>query len=163
MNTNTLCRLACSDGKIRAFFGGVYPSNMLPRKADLPLYIANLDPHTLPGSHWVAIHFCKKTAYYFDSYGTKPTDKNILNFMKRNADTIMYNKVRFQSKWSTTCGHYCLFFLYHRVRHLKMKHLNDELVKQFVLRHFKLRRCCHLSHVKRQTCKAWIKMQRRYV
>lgn len=159
MNTITLCRLACSDRKIRFVFGGIYPSDMLPRKTDLTLYIANLDPHTLPGSHWIAIHFSRKNAYYFDSYGNKPTNKNILNFMRRNADTIFYNKVCFQSKWSATCGHYCLFFLYHRVRQLKMKQLDDELIKQFVLRHFKLRRCCHLSHGKRQKCRPWIKMR----
>lgn len=161
MDTITLCRLACSDRKIRPAFGGVYPSDRLPRKNVVSFYIANLDLSSSKGSHWIAMHFCKKTVYYFDSFGTEPTDENILNFMKRNAETIMYNKMCFQNKWSLTCGHYCLFFLYHRARHLKMKHAkkkNDEYIKQFVSRHFKLQRCCHLSHSKKQKCVSWIKM-----
>lgn len=61
MNTITLCRFACSDVRIRNTFGGVYASDRLPKfKRKFSTFIANLDPHTLPGSHWVAIFFSIK-------------------------------------------------------------------------------------------------------
>ena len=76
MDTLSLCRLACSDKKIKKTFGGVYASDSLPvHKKRFSSFIANLDRSTLPGSHWVAIYFENKynSAYYFDSYGKAPS------------------------------------------------------------------------------------------
>ena len=167
MNTLALCQRACGDPKIRALFGGVFPSDMLPRrKCRFSLYVVNLDPHTKPGSHWIGIHFANNIAYYFDSYGNIPMNNDILSFLERNADSIMYNRVCFQSKLTKTCGHFCLYFLHRRARHLKLKDLdvnnkkrNEHFITRFVHNRLKPRVCCHKRHVKRQSCGAWINMR----
>lgn len=164
MDTLTLCQYACSDNILKSTFGGVYPSDILPKKRkQFSTFIMNLDPHTLPGSHWIAIHFLnKKTAFYFDSYGHAPSNKNILHFLKKNAKNILYNKVCFQHRLSKTCGKYCLYFLYQKVRNLKLndlhtsdKNQNEQFIKKFIHRHFKRRHCCHFYDTK-QKCVAWM-------
>ena len=167
MNTLTLCRRACGDPEIRRKFGGVFPSDVLPRrKCHFSLYVVNLDPQTKPGSHWIGIHFSNRIAYYFDSYGNVPTNANILSFLKRNSDRIMYNPACFQSKVTDTCGHYCLYFLHRRARHLKLTDLiesekkkNERFITRFVTNRLKPSKCCHKRHAKRQSCKAWINMR----
>jgi hypothetical protein len=77
--------------------------------------IFNLDPHDEPGSHWVCayVDIPKKTAYYFDSYGTPPEDE-IVRFLERckdqGCDKIYYNDIRHQRKGSE-CGMYCLIVI----------------------------------------------------
>lgn len=167
MDTLTLCRRACSDPKIRRLFGGVFPSDMLPRrKCRFSLYVANLDSSRKKGSHWIAIHILNKIAYYFDSYGNPPSNRNILAFLERNADSIMFNPVCFQSRLSNTCAHFCLYFLHCRARRLKLaglaenkKKRNEHFIMQFVLEQLKPIACCHKRHAKRQKCRAWINMR----
>ena len=131
MNTLALCRRACSDPKIRRLFGGVFPSDMLPRrKCRFSLYVVNLDPRTKPGSHWIAIHFADGIAHYFDSYGNAPTNDDILSFLERNASSIRYNRACYQDKASDTCGHYCLYFLHQRARILKLDDLSERTKKK---------------------------------
>lgn len=168
MNTVTLCQLACSDGLIRKSFGGVFASDSLPiYKNNFSSYIINLDAHTLPGSHWTAVFFTSNAqAFYFDSFGHKPKNKNILNFMKRNASMIYYNKICVQDYYSVTCGYYCLFFLYCCVRNLKMNRLslinrkkNEIFIKNFIRKFFNRLSCCHFTYKTIQTCAAYINMQ----
>lgn len=168
MNTVTICRLACSDSVVYKTFGGVYASDSLPRKKSCySSFIANLDPHMLPGSHWVAIYFYNsKKVYYFDSYGLPPSNKNILRFLKKNARVIFYNKICFQEKFTTTCGHFCLYFLFKCARHLKLrdlclnnKKINEIFIKKFTRQKFKQRKCCPFIYAKKQRCNSWIKMQ----
>lgn len=132
MDTISLCQLACSDSKIRKVFGGVLSSDCLPiYRNNSSGFIINLDPHTLPGSHWIAIFFNDNgRVYFFDSYGRKPRNKNILNFMKRNAKMIFYNKVCVQDFYSVSCGLFCLYFLFCSVRNLKLNHLNGSTKKK---------------------------------
>lgn len=82
--------------------------------------IFNLDKHTQPGSHWVAlfIDIPKEKIYYFDSYGDD-IPKQILKFAKDvkqqgaglNMDfDININKKRHQYSESE-CGMYSLYFI----------------------------------------------------
>lgn len=166
MDTLTLCQRACGDPEIRRMFGGVFPSDMLPRRrARFQLYVVNLDPHTQPGSHWVAIHFSNRAAFFFDSFGRNELlNGPILAFLKKNADVIKYNRACFQSKESNTCGHYCLYFLHQRARRLKLTDLsenknNEHFIRRFVHERLKPSPCCHKKHAKRQKCVAWINMR----
>lgn len=165
--------MACSDTLIRKNFGGVFASDCLPKpKTHYSSFIVNLDPHTSPGSHWIAVHFRQKEGYYFDSYGLPPSDKNILKFIKNNADIIVYNKHCFQDDSTTTCGYFCLYFLFRRVRHLNIDDLsktnkkrNETFIKTFVHQHYKYRRCCPFSTNinSKQNCVAWINRRRAYL
>lgn len=168
MDTLTICRLMCSDVLIKKSFGGVYPSDSLPeKKHNFSSFIVNLDESKLPGSHWIAIYFenKKRNAYYFDSYGQPPVNMNIVKFLKDNADFIYYNKFCFQDYFTTTCGHFCMYFLFQSVRRLKLNNLskynkkvNEKFIKNFVRQHFKLHKCCHYLHAKNQACIPWINM-----
>ena len=53
---------------------------------------------------------------FFDSYGKHPIhyNKYFLDFMNRNAVEWEHNKIQLQSAFSTVCGQYCIYFLYHR-------------------------------------------------
>ena len=111
MYASHLCRLACGDRLIKKKFGGVFPSDGLPaQKNNFKYFIANLDPKHLPGSHWISIAFKNNTAFYFDSFGHVPKQKDILKFMNRNSKSIKYSKHCFQSSKTETCGLFSLFF-----------------------------------------------------
>lgn len=169
MNTETICRYACSDAVIRKTFGGVFASDTLPHRiGNFSTFVINLDPHTLPGTHWIAVKFnsANKSVYVFDSYGRPPTNSNILYFLKRNACTIYYNEQCFQEKFTTTCGHFCLYFLYKSVRFQNLdlkendKKQNEIIVTCFVRRNFKRETCCRFNHHRRkqQRCLSLINM-----
>ncbi|GBN77802.1 hypothetical protein AVEN_108423-1 [Araneus ventricosus] len=162
MYSSALCRLACSDAILRSEFGGVYGSDELPQKlGNYSCFIANLDPKTKPGSHWIAIAFRNNACYYFCSYGSAPSNHNILNFIKRNANNFVWNKCRYQSFVSYTCGHFCLHFLYNFVRKLSLSPLhsdkiehNEKFIKKFVAQKFRLHNCC-FSPYSNQSCRAY--------
>jgi len=85
--------------------------------------IFNLDKHTQPGSHWVAMwaHFPdagEGKICYWDSYGMRPNPEVVV-LMKRlesqakelnHPVAIKINKRRHQYK-NTECGVYCIYFL----------------------------------------------------
>jgi len=85
--------------------------------------IFNLDKHTQPGSHWVAMwaHFPdagEGKICYWDSYGMRPNPEVVvlMNRLKEQAHSlgklveIKVNKRRHQYK-NTECGVYCIYFL----------------------------------------------------
>ena len=87
--------------------------------------IFNLDEHSKPGSHWVALYICynKKHIYYFDSNSNNSLEdipKEVLKFsdkiqneIKNNYGSIFkfnFNKKEHQ-KQNTECGMYCLYFI----------------------------------------------------
>jgi hypothetical protein len=86
--------------------------------------IFNLDKHTQPGSHWVAMYaqFSPENKNgeiaYWDSYGMKPNPEVValMNRLKAQATELGHqvvmksNKRRHQYK-NTECGVYCIYFL----------------------------------------------------
>ena len=84
-----------------------------------------------PGPHWIAIYFNEQMkGEYFHSYGKDPIhyNKHFLDFMNRNAVEWEHNKTQLQSAFSTVCGQYCIYFLYHHCR----KRTMSSIVKSFV-------------------------------
>lgn len=74
MNSQEINAVLRSDKVVKQFFAGVFSANNLPKINVYPtVLVANLDPDTKPGSHWVAVYFDKNgVADYFDSYGRRP-------------------------------------------------------------------------------------------
>ena len=104
----------------------------------------------LPGTHWIAIYFDEQMIEeFFDSYEKHPIhyNKHFLDFMNRNAVEWKHNKIQLQSAFSTVCGQYCIYFLYHRCRKRSMSSIvnsfvkdklhNDQLVYDFVRRKYR--------------------------
>ena len=67
--------------------------------------------------------------------------------MNRNVVEWEHNKIQFQSAFSTVCGQYCMYLLYHRCRKRSMSSIvnsfvndklrNDQLVYDFVRRKYR--------------------------
>lgn len=111
-------RILLLDPETRVIFQGVYPIDLLPNRKPGG-YIINLDKHSQPGSHWVAVFDDGHRVEYFDSYGVAPTCKS---FLGPNA---VYSTVTLQPILSNACGFYCMYFLLNRARSVSM---NDILL-----------------------------------
>lgn len=109
-------------------------------------------PTTDVGEHWVAIYGDKQSPVmeYFDSYGLPPFREALNSFFHRQKRPWIYNRRALQGEFSSTCGHYCLYYLLHRCRGHRMKDItlpftengntNDKLVKDFIHSHFDIPR-----------------------
>ena len=96
-------------------FRGTYSRNLLPNKINKPFGIViNTDPSSEPGEHWVAIYMSTEGELeYFDSFGLPPLHAEIIEFLDNNCvNGWSYNTITFQSIYSTTCGMYCVIYLY---------------------------------------------------
>lgn len=164
MDTITLCRMACNDIVMKSKFGGVFALDELPAsKGRYNAFIVNTEGKNLPGSHWLAMFFDEKQnkCYYFDSYGFPPLHREIMQFLKKNAGEIYYNQTRYQQTGASTCGLYCLYFLYRYSRHLynlqplsgNNRKQNEIFIKHFIFSQMNLADCCRHSHQRAQSCK----------
>ena len=65
---------------------------------------------------------------YFDSDGLHPSMNDFTAFMERNSNDWIYNNKTVQSLFSTTCGHYCVYFILYRCRGYSM----HDIVSRFL-------------------------------
>ena len=143
-----------SDPYTSKLFRGVYPIDRLPKAIKFPAaLIANTQPSDQEGEHWVSFYLLsEREGDFFDSYGHPPgsLDPKFRKWMtsvvsKKNAQ-LFYNQRRVQGPLSSTCGHYCLYFLLLRARGVSSEDIikrlgpepmySDFLVKQFIECHF---------------------------
>ena len=99
-------------------------NNVLSREESSPhnhmqaLFIYNLEPSYMSGSHWVATYvkngdreaIGKPIINYFDSFGMPPFQE-IVNHAKRTNMTLLHQSDQIQNLLTTTCGYFCLYFL----------------------------------------------------
>ena len=163
MNTFEIKHALEQDPIARKMFCGVFPSNKIPQTLEkYPCgFVANTDPSSKPGTHWVAFYFPSEgEGEFFDSYGHSPDYYiEFKNFLKKHSHEWNYNKRKLQGNWSDVCGQYSIFYLSHRARGVSMKkivqmfsndsELNDKKVFRFVQAHFTfkqptsgLNQCC---------------------
>lgn len=123
MNTVQLTVDMMNNKKIKRNFKGVFPADKLPKRLKKPaMLIANTDPSSKPGSHWVAFHIpVKGPIEFFDSTGRGPESDHFKSFLRKNGKKLLCNKNRLQSLFSTTCGNYCGVFLYLRSNNISFK------------------------------------------
>ena len=144
LSTTQIEKRAHLDGMLSTIWLGVFPADRLPsRITQYPRgLVANTDPSTQPGMHWVAMYFPDaSTSEFFDSYGFPPSfysphfEKLLGKFptQKRNTNDL-------QSLTSNVCGYYALNYVYQRNRGKTMNQivsdptLNDKSVKRKVNR-----------------------------
>jgi hypothetical protein len=115
-------------------FKGVFPSDQLPYKTELPLnIIVNTDPSTKPGQHWVCICINKKrVGYYFDSFGINPFVEDIIKFLNKRCVKWSYNKQCIQNITSSTCGHYCVLYIIHRCQNISNRKFFSRFKKRTI-------------------------------
>ena len=138
MNTSQIKTALESDSTLCEKFCGVFPADHLPQKLNAyPCgFVANTDPSSQPGTHWVAFYFpSKEKGEFFDSYGQSPRRyrKSFEDFLQEHSHEWEFNTQKLQSSWSNVCGQYCIFYLSHRARGHGMKKIvqlfsNDTMV-----------------------------------
>ena len=109
MNTLQLERALKHNTFTKKIFVGVFAADELPTLNTFPCgFVANTDPSTEPGTHWVAFYFpSREKGEFFDSYGHPP-----LNIMDLNPTTSKHGinincKVR-----GVTCVDNTVFFTF---------------------------------------------------
>ena len=116
MNRSTMLKLIRKLCKFNSCkFLGIFPKDYFPtRITEYPsCLVANTDISSSQGLHWVVFYFHSAYRYeFFDSLGTVPLDYQfpIIN------SSFVYSKYSIQSSDSSICGHYCLVFLYLKLR-----------------------------------------------
>lgn len=107
----------CTESK--DIFKGVFPSDELPHLIPPYSFIANVDSHSKPGSHWVAFYAKNDVIEFFDSYGRSPYSsmfsESFGNFIS-NWPRCIYNSRILEGFLSSTCGQFCIFYLCSRSR-----------------------------------------------
>lgn len=103
----------------------------LYQKGDRFSFIMNLDPHTKPGSHWVACFIdpdFDRAIEYYDSYARDPPE-NFWRDMKKLIDFIdpptllkvKINRIVDQMNTTNTCGFFAIKFLHDRYAGIPFK------------------------------------------
>ena len=133
MNTKQIYSVLSQHPITSGVFCGVYASNKLPHtklERYPAAFVANVDPDTKPGSHWVAFYIQDKWhGEYFDSYGRPPLQKAFIRFLQRNCTTWVQNRHHLQGAFSSVCGQYVLYYLLHRSQGQSMDHIVNNFVE----------------------------------
>ena len=82
----------------------------VPHKHKLALFIYNLEPSYMNGSHWCATYAKNNVINYFDSFGMPPFEEMLQHAKKENV-TLLHQNQQIQNLYTNTCGYYCLYFL----------------------------------------------------
>lgn len=135
------------------YFLGVFASDRLPTRIRYypACFIANVDPSSKGGSHWLAFFISSpEEVEFFDSYGNTPFtfNKFITNFAERFL-FVNYNPMIIQSRITAVCGQHCLYYLYSKCRGYSLRQIlptyvtcsihNDVKVYNFVANKFGVR------------------------
>ena len=101
----------CRYLKIPIDKGGVLSRDQTaPHNHKMALFIFNLEPSYMGGSHWVATHVRNGKINYFDSFGLSPFQE-IVNHAKKKNLTLIHQNNQIQAFNTMTCGYFCLYFL----------------------------------------------------
>ena len=124
MNNHQITRLLCGHPRTKRVFRGVYSADTVPTMGEQltepACYVINLDDSSGPGTHWVAayVHPDDGGSEYFDSYGEPCTSRRICRLV--GTDSV-FNPLRLQSYFTTTCGQHCLFYILCKTYRLDME------------------------------------------
>jgi len=96
-------------------FAGIYARlDPLPIYSPPLCFILNTDTTNLPGQHWVCVYIHSNgICEYFDSFGGDPNPW-LGEWINTHCTVCYYSRHVFQSINSTTCGLFCLYYLYNR-------------------------------------------------
>jgi hypothetical protein len=145
------CMIAC-DPLMKDTIIGVYSADKIRRLKAQKGLIVNTKPFGHEGEHWLAVYNDGNNVEVFDSLGNL-SDKSLIEFHKIN-DKVYVNQTDIQCTNSSVCGHYCILYLFLRVRDVSFKEflnllspvceISDAFVLRFITRTFPL---CLTNHV----------------
>ena len=113
----------------------------VPHNHSQALFIYNLEPSYMSGSHWVATYVKDNVINYFDSFGMPPFQE-LVNHSKRKNLTLLHQNNQIQNLYTTTCGYFCLYFMnemnkgnsYHDL--LKVFNIHDTMKNERFIKHY---------------------------
>ena len=119
----------------KKYYIGTFPGCVIPAvKSKKYSFITNTDLHDQRGEHWNAWMVQGQKVLFFDSFGRDPSDstfpeiyKELLNGFK----ILNYTKTRVQNFTSSTCGYYCIHFIYLLSLGLDFKFFLNEYTDDF--------------------------------
>ena len=82
----------------------------VPHDHKLAIFIYNLEPSYMGGSHWISTYAKVNVINYFDSFGLPPFQEMVNHATKKNL-TLLHQNQQIQNLYSNTCGYFCLYFL----------------------------------------------------
>ena len=116
LSTSDIDEILKSNKITKKRFIGTFPSCIYPYTSRGEYsFISNTEDHTKSGMHWVAWYIKDNCVTFFDSFGRSPFSDT---FPQEYTDFIgKYNLVKYTSKpiqksESTTCGYFCIHFIY---------------------------------------------------
>ena len=131
--------------KLKLKLVGVYMKDELNNNVKQGNYIINLQNHDENGSHWTCFIKDKDCIYYHDSFGCVPP-QNEYDIFKKESDNIYYNTSDHQNIDSTSCGWWCIAFLYYmsntkgsmmdRFKKFNKKFTNDTMKNESILKKY---------------------------
>ena len=105
--------------KTTQIFLGVFARNELPKVKYPSCFIINNKNKNNIGEHWLAFFYDKdKNCSFFDSYGLPASFYCLNEFIDFTSISKNYNKIQYQSIDTTSCGYFCLLFLYLKSRNI---------------------------------------------
>lgn len=125
LTTTTNQQLALYCNQLNIPFKGCFMNDELDQFLDKGLpngnYIINLQNMNQGGTHWVSMVKDKQNCvYYNDSYGVYPIQV-VMDLCKKYKYRLYYNKRNHQPFNTTSCGYWCILFLYYMNKRLKNK------------------------------------------
>ena len=120
----------------------------MPANPRIVFYVVNFDKTGEPGSHWVCVEVTKRYCIYFDSYGKKPPPLDELHKFLEGRK-LRRNRRQLQHKYSTTCGQWCMYFIWRKSTGWNMRNitapfkkqtllLNDHMMNHFIKKKFQI-------------------------
>ena len=82
----------------------------VPHNHQQAIFIINLEPSYMSGSHWVSTYVKDNIVNYFDSFGLPPFQEIVNHARKKNL-TLLHQNNQIQNINTTTCAFFCLYFL----------------------------------------------------
>jgi len=138
MNSDRIKQVLSTDLITKDVFAGMGCVDMpLPPISKIPaVVILNTDLARNPGEHWcVMVYENKFDRFFFDSFGHKPSFYGFMAHISQDSPNsiCIYNDQVIQHEFSQTCGHHCLFFVYHLCKGLKPA----EIIRLYSNRHLR--------------------------
>lgn len=97
-------------------------------KDKVSMLIMNLETTKEDGSHWEAVYYDpqgkveedRDLPIAFDAYGTPPPEEFIMMLKANNLSHYKFNSTRLQLGMTTSCGYYCVKFLFDMKRGMQL-------------------------------------------
>ena len=144
LSTTDLDMILNSDTVTKKWYLGAFPACILPKSTKKRyFFISNTDVHNKPGTHWTAWMVEDDKMEFFDSFGRSPLNEQFPPEFKKfiEGKLVSYSDYRVQKYSSSTCGYFCIYYIYFRslglnysyiINQLKNIEKNDDIVISFL-------------------------------